>query len=210
MCAQGSSIGSCQNLTSSQSNRNGLYESSTRGRDENTVWMYELDSGCEHGTPAPEIERYRKLEAERTGGQPWAPAESDADPVRIAAGILRRQDEILSATETRQRSMANADHLGLLGGQWQDLIRELSGDRFTAAVRDQLPAELADKALADTDDLFRALRAAELTGLPGEQALAEALAQRSLEGADSVPAVLASRVRGARRAAPPATARIVR
>ena len=196
MCAQGSSVGSCQDPVSSQANRNGYYESLTRGREQNTAWMYELDTGCEHGTAAPEIERYRKLEAERSGGQPWTPAESDADPVRIAAGILRRQDEIMSATETRQRSMANADHLGLLGGQWQDLIREVSGERFTAAVREQLPAELADRALADTDDLFRALRSAELTGLPGGQALGEAIAQRSLEGADSIPAVLASRVRG--------------
>ena len=182
--------------TSSQADRNGLNESLTRARDQNTVWLYELDTGCEHGTPAPEIERYRKLEAERTGGQPWKAGESDADAVRIAAKILARQPEVVSATETKERSMANADHLGLLGGQWQDLSRELSGERFNAAVREQLPAELAGKALANTDDLFRALRAAELTGLDGGQALNEAIAQRSLEGADSVPAVLASRVRG--------------
>ena len=202
MCAQGSSVGSCQDLISSQSDRNGLYESMTRGREQNTAWMYELDTGCEHGTAAPEIERYRKLEAERSGGQPWAPAESGADPVRIAAGILGRQDEIMSATETRQRSMANADHLGLLWGQWQDLTREVSGERFTAAVREQLPADLADSALTDTDDLFRALRAAELTGLPGEQALAEAIGQRDLAGADSVAAVLAHRIRGVAEARP--------
>ena len=201
--AQGSSVGSAHDLVSSQSDRNGLYESMTRGRDQNTAWMYELDADCEHGKAGPEIERYRKLEAERTGGQPWTPAESDADPVRIAAGILRRQDEILSATETRQRSMANADHLGLLGGQWQDLTREVSGDRYTAALRAQLPAEVADRALADTDDLFRALRAAELTGLPGDQALADALGQRSLDGAASIPAVLASRVRGIAEQRPP-------
>jgi AAA domain/TrwC relaxase len=203
MCAQGSSVGSCQDLVSSLSDRNGLYESMTRGREQNTAWMYELDTGCEHGTAAPEIERYRKLEAERTGGQPWEPAASDADPVRIAAGILGRQDEILSATETRQRSMANADHLGLLWGQWQDLTREVSGARYTAAVREQLPAELAGKALADTDDLFRALRAAELTGLPGEQALAEAIGRRDLAGADSIAAVLAHRIRSTAEARPP-------
>ena len=82
-------------------------------------------------------------------------------------------------------------------------VRELSGDRFTAAVRDQLPAELADKALADTDDLFRALRAAELTGLPGEAGPRRGAGAAVAGGADSVPAVLASRVRGAANSAPP-------
>ena len=174
MCAQGSNIGSCQNLTSSQADRNSFYEPMTRARDQNTAWMYEVDAGCDHGTPAPEIERYRKLEAERNGGQPWKAAESDLDPVRIAAKILARQPENVSATETKQRSMANADHLGLLGGQWQDLSRELSGDRFTPPSASSCPPSWRIRRSRDTDDLFRALRAAELTGLDGDQALAEA------------------------------------
>ena len=53
----------------------------------------------------------------------------------------------------------------------------------------------ADEALRDTDDLWRALRAAELAGKNGPAVLRAAVAQRDLEGVRSVSAVLAQRVR---------------
>ena len=74
-------------------------------------------------------------------------------------------------------------------------MRADSARRFTMALRDTLGQERADEALRDTDDLWRALRAAELAGKDGPAVLRAAARQRDLEGVRSVSAVLAQRVR---------------
>ena len=197
MTAQGSTVHACHSLTGGNATRNGFYESMTRGRDTNHAWAYETTDDCDpREDPVPELTRARRRSAERRGEAPGreGPAES-ADPVRILGPVLQRPDEVLSATETRERSLANADHLGVLWTIWQDQARQMSAERFTGAVREVLPEHQAAEVLGDTDDLFRALRAAELRGKDGPQVLAEVIGDGSLDSARSIAAVLASRVR---------------
>ena len=150
-----------------------LYPAATRGREENHLYVYGSDSfagkqwQAKPGEkPAPELERHERLEAERNGKEPSARA-NDHDAVNLMANVLRNDCRELSATEYRQQALANADHLGLLGHILQEHLREESGNRFGEAVCQLFGPADADKVLKDTDDLWRALRHAELAGKDG-------------------------------------------
>ena len=193
-------------LVSEKRMRSGLYPAMTRGQWVNHVYAYpgSLDpGGSDVGKgpdPAPEIDRRRMLNAEQAGGM--AP-EGEHDPIPVLGRVLRREDAQLSASETRARALANADHLGVLWTIWQDRTRQYAAARYRAAVREHLPPGQAHEALGDTDDLWRSLRAAELAGQGAGQVMRDAVAQRDLAGARSVSAVLAARVRAAAGGLPP-------
>ena len=107
-------------LVSEKRMRSGLYPAMTRGQWVNHVYAYpgSLDpGGSDIGKgpdPAPEIDRQRLLNAEQAGGM--AP-EGEHDPIPILGRVLRREDAQLSASETRARALANADHLGVACGR---------------------------------------------------------------------------------------------
>jgi hypothetical protein len=119
------------------------------------------------------------------------------DPVTVLAGVLTRDGGELSATETLERELSSADHLGVLGGIWDDLVRREQHARFEHALRGALPADLAQETLDDPACtwLWRSLREAELAGLDGGDVLRQAVAARSLTGARDAARVLDSRVR---------------
>jgi len=87
----------------------------------------------------------------------------------VLAGILTRDGGQLTATDTLERELSRADHLGVLGGIWDDLTRRAQHARFEQALRDALPATEARQALADQACtwLWRTLREAEAAGLDG-------------------------------------------
>ena len=190
--------------------RSALYVEMTRGRESDHGYFY-LSASFASGKwaqgqghkLAPELERFDKLEAEREGAEPGRRPD-EHDPIAIMAKSLGTDARQLSATEYQARAMGNADHLGLLGHIWREQVREESGDRFTAALREALGPDLAADALKDTDDLYRALRAAELAGKDGPAVLRAAIEQRDVTGAASVSAVLAFRVREMTEHLPPA------
>lgn len=197
---QGDTVRAGAALASERDMLSALYPAATRGRETNHVYAYGADSfasrqwqGKPGEMPAPELARHERLEAERAG-QEAKPARDEHDAVNLLANVLSNDGRELSATEYRDQALANADHLALLGHILDEYIREDSGHRFTAAVRDVL-GEHADEALKDTDDLWRALRAAELAGKDGPAVLRAAFDQRDLAGVRSVSAVLAQRVR---------------
>ena len=211
--SQGSTVTRGIEFGSETASRSGLYPALTRGRESNDAYAYDSASFAgkrwEQGQgerPAPELNRHDKLEAYRAG-QPDGDRE-EHDPVALLARSMDHGQPLLSATGYRDFALGNADHLGLLGHIHHDLSREESAARFTAAVRQSLGDERANEVLADTDDLWRALRHAELAGKDGPQVLAEAAAQRGTDDAQSVSAVLAHRVRENTEnlpATPPAT-----
>jgi hypothetical protein len=197
---QGDTVTDGAALASERDMLSALYPAATRGREANHVYVYGADSFASRQwqarpgeQPAPELDRHERLEAERAG-KDGPPRDGDYDAVNLLANVLDHGGRELSATEYREQALANADHLGLLGHIFQEHAREDSGDRFTKALRGVLP-DRADEALRDTDDLWRALRAAELAGKNGPAVLRAAVAQRDLEGVRSVSAVLAQRVR---------------
>ena len=211
--SQGSTVTRGIEFGSEAAPRSGLYPAMTRGRESNHAYVY--DSGSFAGKrweqgqgerPAPELNRHGKLEAYRAG-QPDGDRE-EHDPVALLAKSIGNGQRALSATEYRDFALGNADHLGLLGHIHHDLGREESAARFTAALRQALGDQQANEVLKDPDDLWRALRHAELAGKDGPQVLAEAATQRGTGDAKSISAVLAYRVREKTEnlpAAPPGT-----
>ena len=198
------------NFGSDSRGRESAYPAMTRGQYENHAIVYPSEPDCvsgEEASGAPEVARYEAMAAERDGDM-RGEAETRYDPVVMLTRVVRRSDVNLSATETREKALAAADHMGTLWQIRQDIGRRGAAARFGHAVREHLPAEDAEKVLADTDDLYRALRHAELGGKDSRQVLADAIASRPLAGARSVPAVIADRVRAATEHLPPVHVRL--
>src|ERR1035441_5039800 len=71
-------------------------------------------------SPAPELQRAQRLDREHAARPAAEPPTSDRqmparDPVSVLAAVLARDGSELSATETLQRELSRADHLGVLG-----------------------------------------------------------------------------------------------
>jgi hypothetical protein len=177
----------------------GFYPSLTRGRRANYGYAYGAQGRAAEGDApqgAPEVERHRRLQAEAQAGAQRVGVD-EMDALAILAKVVHRNTPKLSATESKERAESAADHLGALQPMWLDQVRQESAKRFWAAAQEALPAHQAEAVLRDDpDDLWRSLRAAELHGKDGATVLREAIALGSLDDARSVPAVLASRVRG--------------
>jgi hypothetical protein len=84
---------------------------------------------------------------------------------RNSADVLGRDGAELSATETRRRNLANADHLAVLHAIWTAETQAARHDRYRELVMAALPpghrSELSHRARW----LFRTLHAAELADL---------------------------------------------
>jgi hypothetical protein len=154
----------------------------------------------DHGAACRQLVRFRlpltgcRLRADRETAGPAA-AGDEKDPVAILASVVRRDDAELSATETRERALSDADHLGVLHAIWIDQCRAQAYDRYAQAVRDHAEPADAEEILSDTDRLWRTVQTAELAGLDGTQVIRVAIAGRSFTGARSHSAVLDARIR---------------
>jgi len=157
--ALGRTVGTTHVLVDGQGDRQGLYVGLSRGRNANYAYcITELPSAAdvrEGSRPAPELDRARRLDREQAGltagetaaGSTRTPA---VDPVSVLAGVMARDGAELTATETLDRELSRADHLGVLGGIWDDLTRRAQTARFERAFRDALPdTGLAGQALDD-------------------------------------------------------------
>jgi hypothetical protein len=204
--AQGRTVDTAHVLVDGLGDRQGLYVAMSRGRDANHAYCVthypRLADTREGSRPAPELHRLRRLDREHAGLLPTQPSAGDGplpelDPVTILAGVLARDGGELSAMETLARELSRADHLGVLGGIWDDLLRREQHARFEQALRGALPGDLARSGVDDPACtwLWRSLREAELAGLDGGDVLREAVASRSMTGTRDVARVLDSRIR---------------
>ena len=147
---------------------------------------------------APELARKERLDAERAGEDVPAGEEQPgtADPLAVLATILQRDGTQLSATETRKRNEANADHLALLAPMWDDAITALRTGRYRQVLDEVVPGSyrpgIEDSPKATW--LWRSLRQAEAAGLDAGEVLADAVGSGDLAGSRGVAAVLYKRV----------------
>ena len=113
----------------------------------------------------------------------------------MLADVLSRDGAELSATETRRRNLANADHLAVLHAIWTAETRDARHDRYRELVTAALPpghrGELSHRARW----LYRTLHAAELAGLDPADVIRTAIASRDLAGSRDIAAVLDARIR---------------
>ena len=204
--ALGRTVSTAHVLVDGLGDRQGLYVALSRGRDANFAYCItqypRLADVREGSRPDPELSRLRRLAREHAGVLQTGPPEGEepvprVDPVSVLAGVMARDGGELSATETLERELSRADHLGVLGGIWDDLTHREQHARFEQALRGALPAGLARQALDDPACtwLWRSLREAECAGLDGGQVLRRAVAARSMAGARDVARVLDARIR---------------
>ena len=113
----------------------------------------------------------------------------------MLADVLDRDGAELSASETRRRNLANADHLGILHAIWAAETRGAREDRYRELVMAALPAGYRQPLSHQARWLFRTLHAAELAGLDPAEVTRTAIASRDLAGARDIASVLDARIR---------------
>jgi hypothetical protein len=176
----------------------------TRGTDINLAFVFttpprpaELQPGAR---PAPEPDRYERIQHERQGFPALQPASDPGgaeprEPIAVLADVLSRDGAELSATETRRRNLANADHLAVLRAIWTAETRDARHDRYHELVAAALPpghrGELSHRARW----LYRTLHAAELADLDPADVIRTAITARDLAGSRDIAAVLDARIR---------------
>ena len=172
----------------------------TRGTDVNIAYVFTVSpkraDPVPGPRPAPELARYDQIHAERDGVP--APVTRPAPPgtaLGVLAGVLDRDGQQLSATQTRQQALADADHLALLHAIWTTETAPARAQRYRDLLQNALPPGYRHEPGHQARWLWRTLRGAELAGLDPGQVLADAIRERDLAGARDVPAVVDARIR---------------
>ena len=113
----------------------------------------------------------------------------------MLAGVLERDGQQLSATQTRHQALTDADHLAVLHAIWAAETTPARHQQYTGLLLGALPPGYRTEPSHQAKWLWRTLRAAELAGLDAGQMLAAAIAERDLAGARDIPSVLDTRLR---------------
>ena len=198
--AQGRTVHTGLAVITGTEDRQHAYVALTRGTDANLAYVFTTSpkqaDPVPGPRPAPELARYDKISAERadqsaSATEPAAPGTA----LGVLAGVLDRDGQQLSATQTRQQALADADHLAVLHAIWTAETAPARQQRYRALLLAALPPEHHRGSAHKARWLWRTLRGAELAGLDAAQVLAEAIAERELDSARDVPAVLDARIR---------------
>ena len=203
--AQGGTVHTGIALVTGGEERQWLYPAMTRGTDNNVAFVFTTPArpaDPRPGTrPAPELDRYERIRRERQGVPPSRPAAAEhgrtdlREPIAVLADVLDRDGAALSASATRLRNLANADHLGILQAIWTAETAGARHDRYRDLVQAALPPGYRQDLSPQARWLFRTMRAAELAGLDPAEVVETAIASRDLAGARDIASVLDARIR---------------
>ena len=202
--AQGGTVHTGIAMVTGNENRQWLYPAMTRGTDTNMAFVFTTPAkpaDPQPGTrPAPELDRYDRIQRERDGLLPAQPVPGHTspdprEPIAVLADVLQRDGSELSASETKARNLSNADHLGLLNAIWAAETREAQEGRYRDLVTAALPPQHRQELSHQAKWLFRTLRAAELAGLDPAEVTRTAIGSRDLVGARDIASVLDTRIR---------------
>jgi len=169
----------------------------TRGTDANLAYVFtsspKIADPVPGPRPAPELARYDRLTA-APGDQP-GPAAATGEALTVLAGVLDRDGEQLSATQTRDQALTDADHLAVLHAIWTAETTPARHQHYQDLLLGALPSGYRTEPGHQARWLWRTLRAAELAGLDAQHIVAAAIAERDLAGARDIPSVLNKRLR---------------
>ena len=198
--AQGRTVHTGLAVITGTEDRQHAYVALTRGTDANLAYVFTTSpkqaDPVPGPRPAPELARYDQIHAERADQS--ASATEPAPPgtaLGVLAGVLDRDGQQLSATQTRQQALADADHLAVLHAIWTAETAPARQQRYRDLLLAALPPEHRRGTSHQARWLWRTLRGAELAGLDAGQVLADAIAERDLAGAHDVPSVVDARIR---------------
>ena len=113
----------------------------------------------------------------------------------MLAGVLDRDGQQRSATQTRRQALADADHLAILHAIWAAETTPAREQAYRDLLMTSLPPGYRREPGHQAKWLWRTLRAAELAGLDPAGVLADAIAERDLAGSRDIAAVLDARIR---------------
>ena len=203
--AQGGTVHTGITLVTGAEDRQWLYAALTRGTDNNLVFVSttpaKVADPAQGTRPAPELTRSERIQQERAGHLPAIPpaavpgSPDPREPIAVLADILDRDGTQLSATETRARSLASADHLAVLGAIWAAETKDAQHARYRDLVMAALPGEYRQELSHQAKWLYRTLRSAELAGLDPAEVAHTAIASRDLTGARDIAGVIDARIR---------------
>ena len=205
--AQGRTVTAGLAVITGTEDRQHTYVALSRGTDINLAYVFtaspKLADLMPGPRPAPELARYDRITAERAVESAAAAAET-RDALAVLSGVLDRNGQQLSASQTRQQALADADHLAILHAIWTDQTTQAREQHYRDLLAAHLPPAYRREYGHQARWLWRTLRAAELAGLDPDHLLAAAISERDLTGARDLAAVIDARIRNRTRALVPA------
>jgi AAA domain len=198
--AQGRTVRTGLAVFTGTEDRQHAYVALTRGTDANLAYVFTLSPKRADPVPgprtAPELTRYDRLHPERPDDPgPSAPPAPADTPLGVLAQVLEHDGQQLSATQTRNQALSDADHLAVLNAIWTAETTPARRQHYRDLLTQALPPGYHAEPGHKDQWLWRILRAAELAGQDPAQVLATAIAERDLAGARDIPAVLDARLR---------------
>jgi TrwC relaxase len=188
-------------LITGTEDRQHAYMALTRGWRSNMAFVLTVSPKIADPAPgprtAPEIARYDRLQALRAGqpGPDTQAAEANTAALEVLASIVARDGQELSATQTLQQNLADADHLAILHAIWTGETTPARDQRYRDLLAAALPAQYAGDISHRARWLWQTLRSAELAGLDPAGVLRDAVGQRSLSDVRDAAAVVDARIR---------------
>ena len=194
--AQGRTVTAGLAVITGTEDRQHAYVALSRGTEVNLAYVFTASPKTADPAPgprpAPELARYDRRAAP---GGPAAPAATPADPLTVLAGVLDRDGQQHSATQTRNQALADADHLAVLHAIWAAETTPARDQAYRDQLMNTLPPGYRREPGHQAKWLWRTLRGAELAGLDPASILADAIAERDLAGSRDIAAVLDARIR---------------
>src|SRR6185437_12390711 len=194
--AQGRTVTAGLAVITGTEDRQHAYVALSRGTEVNLAYVFTASpkraDPVPGPRPAPELARYDRRTAP---GGPAAPASTPADPLTVLAGVLDRDGQQHSASQTRGQALADADHLAILHAIWTAETTPARYQAYRDRLMNTLPPGYRRQPGHQAKWLWRTLRAAELAGLDPGGVLADAVAERDLAGSRDIAAVLDTRLR---------------
>ena len=185
-------------LITGAEDRQHAYVVLSRGTDTNVAYVFTVSpkraDPAPGPRPAPELTRYDRITAGRHG-QPAAAAAGTRDALAVLASVLDRDGQQLSASQTRQHALTDADHLAILNAIWTAETTAAREQHYRDLLLAHLPPGYGREPGHQARWLWRTIRAAELAGLDPGEVLAAAIGERDLAGARDLAAVIDARIR---------------
>ena len=195
--AQGRTVHTGLAVITGTEDRQHAYVALSRGTEVNAAYVFTASPKTADPAPgprlAPELARYDRRAA--SGGPAAAAAATPADPVPVLAGVLDRDGQQHSATQTRNQALADADHLAILHAIWAAETSPAWDQAYRDLLMTSLPPGYRRQPGHQAKWLWRTLRGTELAGLDPAAVLAGAVAERDLAGSRDIAAVLDARIR---------------
>jgi hypothetical protein len=197
--AQGRTVHTGLAVITGNEDRQHAYVALTRGTDVNMAFVFtvspKLADPAPGPRPAPELARYDRITTARSGEADPAALAAAEDALGVLASVVERDGQQLSATQTRDQALADADHLAVLNAIWTDQTTPARDQRYRDLYMSALPLGYRQEPGHQAKWLWRTLRAAELAGVDPAEVLTKAIGERDLTGARDVASVVDARLR---------------